>query len=226
VLPQVPDLRSLATDQGCETALETAIQVIEQLLVMISTQTNEIAAQSEMITSQQDTIAAQSGAITAQQDTIASQQATIASLAHQDRLPSSVKLSVARKESPVPTTITVDTVNEVLIAQFSDDHGNATPAPSAADGSAAVLTATSDTPTAATVGDFAQNGMQYEAPITPVALGSANLGMTVTDSAGNPIALPNPVAGGPQTFNDEVTAQPVDVIAGPANSLSLSVGTP
>ena len=136
----------------------------------------------------------------------------------------SVRLSITERPIPMPTSITVDTTNEVIVLTFQDDHGDVTTAPLAADGSAAVLTGTSDTLTVATVGTFVQAADgTYQAPITPLVVGTFNASATVTDTTGAPIPLPAPVAGGPQTFNDEIVAAAVSVTAGPAGSVVLSL---
>jgi uncharacterized protein YoxC len=123
--------------------------------------------------------------------------------------PVGVTLSLANTSDPpggpMSTDITVDTQNEVLVLAFTDDFSNVTTAPTAADGSAAVLTGTTDTSDVATVGSFAlaADGT-YQAPITPGGTpGLVNLGATVQDSSGNDIPLPNPAAGGPATFTAE-----------------------
>jgi hypothetical protein len=231
VLPALPDFKALAASQGCEHALDEAIQAIAALSALVQAEEESLTAAQATIASQQTTIesltadvAELAGSVTTLTDVIAGQQGG-------DRRPVGVTLSVVpRKDPQMATTITVDTTNEIISLAFTDDHGDATTAPNSPDGTAGVLTATSDTPTVATVGAFTLNatggatgGPIYTAPITPVAEGSFNAGATITDDTGAPIPLPAPVAGGPQTFNDEATPVLVTVTAGAAAGLVLGV---
>lgn len=222
VLPPLPDFRQLASSQGCEHALDEAIKAIEVLAELAAAEEESLAAAQAALISQQDTIASQ-------EDTIASQQALITQLQGGDRRPVSLRLSVAKKEENMATQITVDTTNEEVVLTFQDDHGDSTTAPTSPDGSPAVLTATSDTPTVLTVGAFTENptgasdgGPNYVAPITPVAEGAANVGATVTDDTGAPIPLPVPTTTA-TNFSDEVVPVTVQVVAGAAAGLTLSV---
>ena len=89
--------------------------------------------------------------------------------------------------------ITVDSANAVAILSFTDDHGDAVPAP---DG--ALATATSDNPAVLTVGAAVAgadaNGVaNIQFPLSEVAEGVANLSVAATDANGNPLLGPDGV---------------------------------
>lgn len=114
----------------------------------------------------------------------------------------------------MPGQITVDTTNEVATLAFEDDHGDLNAAPPSNESGPAVVSYTSDTPTAATIDPTS-------GAITPVAEGVTNIGVA-------PLLYPD----GSQVFEaDGVTPfpvpdpVPVTVGAGAAvgDALSLSV---
>ena len=114
------------------------------------------------------------------------------------------------------TTITVDTANEIAVLAFVDDFNNVTSAPTAADGSAAVLNTTSDTPTVVAAAPFtlAADGT-YTAPVTPLGVpGGVSIGASVQDSTGADIPLPAPAADGSTTFSAEAGTVALTVTPG------------
>ena len=92
---------------------------------------------------------------------------------------------VIKKEQSMPGAITVDTTNETVTLEFTDDKGDTAAAPVSASGSALVVTFTSDNTAAATVATDATNPLQGD--ITPVAVGSANIGATFAYADGTPV---------------------------------------
>lgn len=110
----------------------------------------------------------------------------------------------------VPGTITVDTVGEAASLQFIDDKGDTDAAPpTAADGSAAVITFTSSDPAVLTVDD--------SGAITVVGEGTALLSCNIEDATGAPILEPDGVT--------PFTPDPVSltVMAGAAVGARLAV---
>ena len=117
--------------------------------------------------------------------------------------------------------ITVDTTNATVEIEFEDDHGDVVPAPTSSDGSGPiVVTFVSDTPSVLTVGattdDTADAGIS--AALTPVATGTANISVTVTNASGTPLLE----ADGTTPFTVPAPVA-VTVGAGPASELVLSV---
>lgn len=82
--------------------------------------------------------------------------------------------------------ITIDTVNESATVEFLDDHGDVTNAPNGA-----VVTFSSDNPAVLTIAP--DPVVPYQGDVTPVAVGSANVGATIADANGNPILEPDGV---------------------------------
>lgn len=120
---------------------------------------------------------------------------------------------------PMPAGLTIDTTNGLAVLAATDDHGDATSLPTGA-----VATFASDTDSVLTVGaaeattDGAGNAT-ISAPLTPVALGTANVSLaSVTDANGNPLLEIDGVTPIPLPAAVEVT-----VSAGAADAFSLSV---
>lgn len=107
----------------------------------------------------------------------------------------------------MPGQITVDTTNETVTLEFQDDHGDTAATP---DG--AVVAFTSDNPAVATVAVDSANPLQGD--ITPVTVGTANIGATIADASGAPINEPSG-----QPF--AVSAVAVTVSPGPAAGAAL-----
>ena len=116
------------------------------------------------------------------------------------------------------TTFTVDDTAATATVQFTDDHGDAVPGPNdSVTGAPVVPVVTSDNASALTVGAATDNGNgSFTFPLTPVAVGAANVGVTlansdgspVVDADGNPLAIP--------------AASAVTVTAGPVAGLVLT----
>ncbi len=105
--------------------------------------------------------------------------------------------------------ITVDTTNEVATVTFQDDKGNDTAAP---DGTVATF-ASSDT-SVLTVDNTVDN---LVAALAPLAVGTADVSVTLADSAGNPLMEAD---GSPWPAVDSVS---VEVDPGAAVGAKLSV---
>jgi hypothetical protein len=115
--------------------------------------------------------------------------------------------STKEKQEMAPGAITVDTTNETATLEFVDDHGDATTAP---DG--AVVTFTSSDEAVATVAAEATSPLV--AAVTPVAVGTSTIGVTIADATGNPI-------DGPDGAAITVTSVQVTVSAGEAAGAEL-----
>lgn len=102
----------------------------------------------------------------------------------------------------MPGQINVDTTNETVTLQFSDDHGDPTDAPAGVQ-----VTFTSSNTAVATVAADASNPLVGD--ITPVSVGSSDIGADITGA--------NEPNGSPFT----VTPVTVTVSAGPAADASL-----
>ncbi len=87
----------------------------------------------------------------------------------------------------MPGTITVDTANETANVNFVDDKGDTNAA--APDG--IIIAFTSDNPAVATITADPSNPLQGN--ITPVAEGTANIGVTFTGADGTPFLEPDGV---------------------------------
>lgn len=84
-------------------------------------------------------------------------------------------------EKPMPASISVDTTNEIVTVGFVDDHGDT----DAAAPAGVVATFTSDNPAALTVAPDPTNALQGD--LTPVAEGTANVGVTLANADGSPL---------------------------------------
>jgi uncharacterized protein YjdB len=104
--------------------------------------------------------------------------------------------------------ISIDTANETATVEFVDAAGNPAATPVGA-----AVTFTSDNPAVATVAADPANPLQGD--VTAVAVGTANIGATIADAAGNPILEPDGVT----PF--AVGSQAVTVSAGGATGAKL-----
>jgi hypothetical protein len=112
----------------------------------------------------------------------------------------------AKKGPPMPGQITVDTTNETATIEFVDDKGDTNAAaPSNASGNV-VATFTSDNESVATVAADASN--PYQADITPVAEGTANIGATLAYPDGSAVFEADGVTPFPDPASVEVTVGP------------------
>ena len=107
------------------------------------------------------------------------------------------------KGSQMPGQITVDTTNETATIDFVDDHGDVTAAPAGA-----AVAFTSDNPAVATIAADTTNALQGD--VTPVSVGTANLGATITGAFEPDGVTPFTVA-----------SVAVTVAAGPASGAAL-----
>lgn len=119
-------------------------------------------------------------------------------------------------------SITIDDTKGAAVLGFVDDHNDPT-GPPAGDGSGIVVTFSSDNDAVATAGasvagtDAAGNGT-FDGPLTPVALGTCNIGVTIANASGTPLTL----ADGVTAFPDIAPAA-LTVVAGPAAAGQLSI---
>jgi hypothetical protein len=123
-------------------------------------------------------------------------------------------LTSTQGDTNMPGSITVDTTNETATLAFVDDKGDTDAA--APDG--VIVTFTSSDETVATVATDATNGLVGD--ITPVAEGTADIGVTLANADGSPVLE----ADGTTPF-PVPTAVTVTVGAGAAvgDALTLSV---
>ena len=120
------------------------------------------------------------------------------------------------------TTFTVDTTDGTANLQFVDDHGDPVQGPlDSVTGSPVVPVVTSDNEAVITVGDATDVGITdglWTAPLTPVAEGTANIGVAaLANSDGSPVNAPD---GSPFPLPASVE---VTVTAGAAAGLTLTV---
>jgi hypothetical protein len=114
-------------------------------------------------------------------------------------------LAVEPKGQNMPE-ISIDNAAATITVSFVDSHGEPTAAPP----DLGTLVFTSDNPSVATVAPDPYN--PFVGKITPVAVGSANLGIDpLLDRSGSPVSLPTP----------NTTA--ITVVAGAATSVVLTI---
>lgn len=106
--------------------------------------------------------------------------------------------------------ITVDTTNETVELSFVDKAGDP-----AAEPTGAVVAFTSDNTAVATVAVDASDPNKGD--ITPVAIGTANIGATITDASGNPLLEADGTPWAP------IASVPVTVSAGAATGADLTL---
>lgn len=111
----------------------------------------------------------------------------------------------------MPGSINVDTTNETVTLAFADHAGNPAPEPAGAS-----VTFTSDNEAVLTVATDPTNPLQGD--VTPLTVGQANLGASLTGADGNPLLEADGVT--PFPAPDPVL---VTVSAGAAESASLSL---
>jgi hypothetical protein len=114
-------------------------------------------------------------------------------------------LAVEPKGQNMPE-ISIDNTAATITVSFVDSHGEPTVAPP----DLGTLVFTSDNPSVATVAPDPYN--PFVGKITPVAVGSANLGIDpLLDRSGSPVSLPTP------------NATAITVVAGAATSVVLTI---
>jgi hypothetical protein len=118
------------------------------------------------------------------------------------------------KGAKMPGQITVDTTNETVTLSFVDDHGDT----DAAAPAGAVVVFASDNPAVATVALDAS--VPFQADVTPVAEGTANISATLTDASGNPLTEADGSTPFPAPDSVEVTVAPGSAVG---DALTLSV---
>jgi hypothetical protein len=115
-------------------------------------------------------------------------------------------------DAMTPTsTITVDTTTGTAVLEFVDDHGDTDAA--APDGAQAQWS--SDNTAVATIVNAADNPLNGD--ITPVAEGTTNISVALTDASGNPLTLPDGTVF--------PTPAPVALTVGAGNAISAAVVT-
>ena len=110
----------------------------------------------------------------------------------------------------VPASISIDDTTGAASLEWLDDHGDTdAAAPTGNDGNPVVVTFSIDNPGVATIDP--SSGV-----LTPVAEGSANVLVTVTNTDGSPadFANGNPITADPAPFS---------IVAGPADALVVAV---
>lgn len=193
-------IRALQATNGCEVALEKAINVIDDL----ETEIGQARALNAMLTK-----------------TNASQQATIAQLTKPTAPNPASRLLVTLVKGtppPMPLQLSVDLTPgaEVVSASFADDHNNPTGAPADPTGAAITIQYGSSDATQATA-DPASGAISI---VDTTAGGTVAFTATGLNADGTPAVYPDGPAAGQAIAG---TSQTYTLVAGDADQIVLAV---
>jgi hypothetical protein len=158
------ELRAHASDRGCEAALDEAIEIIEQLAVVVERQERTIGQQAA---------------------TVRDLSGTIARLT-QRRPAVSAAVLIEGPTTMSGTSISIDDRTGKAKLAWEDDHGDVTSKP---DG--ALVSWSSNDVAVATIAVDTADPTGDTADITPVAVGTAVITATVTAADGTPLQKPD-----------------------------------